>query len=150
MKNIFEHNNAQEVIRRIEKLAPTSTGLWGRMNVSQMLAHCNVTYELVYENKHPKPNFFMGLILKVFVKQKVVNAKPFARNLRTAPIFLIKESKNFDVEKKRLTNYILKTAQLGASHFDGKKSHAFGKLNKDEWNNMFYKHLDHHLCQFGV
>ena len=150
MKNIFESNNAQEVIRRIEKLEPTSNGLWGSMHVSQMLAHCNVTYELVYENKHPKPNFFMGLILKVFVKKKVVNAKPFARNLPTAPIFLMKESKDFDVEKKRLTNYILKTAQLGEAHFDGKESYAFGKLNKNEWNNMFYKHIDHHLCQFGV
>ncbi len=150
MKNIFKIHHAQEIIDRIEKLKPDSKGLWGKMTVAQMLAHCNVTYELVYENKHPKPNFFMGLILKFLVKQKVVNAKPFARNLRTAPIFLMQETKNFDLEKKRLIDYILKTAQLGEAHFDGKISHSFGKLNKNEWNNMFYKHLDHHLCQFGV
>jgi hypothetical protein len=49
-----------------------------------------------------------------------------------------------------LINYIKRTADLGESHFDGKESRSFGKLNITEWNNMFYKHLDHHLSQFGV
>ena len=34
--------------------------------------------------------------------------------------------------------------------FEGKESNSFGPLTKGEWNNMFYKHLDHHLSQFGV
>ncbi len=43
-----------------------------------------------------------------------------------------------------------KTQQLGENHFDGKESHSFGALNSKEWNNMFVKHLEHHLKQFGV
>lgn len=43
------------------------------MNVAQMLAHCNVTYEMVYENIHPKTNFFMSFILKTFIKKIVTN-----------------------------------------------------------------------------
>jgi hypothetical protein len=49
-----------------------------------------------------------------------------------------------------LTDFITKTQQLGENHFDGKNSHSFGVMNKTEWNNMFYKHLNHHLNQFGV
>jgi ribonuclease HIII len=26
---------------------------WGKMNAGQMLAHCNITYEMAYENIHP-------------------------------------------------------------------------------------------------
>ena len=52
MKNIFEKDTTEEVISRIEKLSPESQRLWGRMSVSQMLAHCNVTYEMVYDNKN--------------------------------------------------------------------------------------------------
>ena len=89
-------------------------------------------------------------MLRAFVKKLVVNDKPYKRNSRTAPEFIITDSKYFETEKNRLETYINKTVQLGESAFDGKVSHSFGALNKEEWNNMFYKHLDHHLSQFAV
>ena len=150
MKNIFDQQVAREVIDRINKLTPASKPLWGKMTVDQMLAHCNVTYELVYDNKHVKPGPFKKFLLKSFVKNIVVNEKPYRKNSPTAPEFKMVDQKNFEGEKGRLIDYIDKTAQLGASYFDNRESHSFGKLNKTEWNNMFYKHLDHHLSQFGV
>ena len=150
MKNIFQADVTSEVIERINQLQPNTPQLWGKMNVSKMLAHCNVSYELVYDNTHPKPNALMKLIMKAFVKNIVVSEKPYKRNSQTAPSFLITDEKEFEKEKTRLINYLNKTQQLGESYFDGKESHSFGKLTKTEWNNMFYKHLDHHLSQFGV
>lgn len=150
LPNIFTKAVAEGVVQRIEKLNPSSPAQWGKMSVSQMLAHCCVTYETVYESKHPKPNFLMKLIFKWFVKNTVVSEIPYPKNSQTAPYFIIKDEKNFEVEKKRLVAYIRHTQELGESAFDGKESMSFGKLNKTEWNNLFYKHLDHHLTQFGV
>ena len=150
MKNVFNQNDTAEIINRINKLTPDTKGLWGKMAVAQMLAHCNVSYELVYEDKHPKPNAFMKFILKTFVKKKVVNEEPYKHNNPTAPAFIIKDDKDFNAEKNRLINYINKSRELGEAYFDNKESHSFGKLTKTEWNNMFSKHLDHHLKQFGV
>jgi hypothetical protein len=150
LPNIFTKSVAEGVIQRINNLTPTTQGLWGKMAVAQMLAHCCVTYEMLFETKHPKPNGFVRFMLKMFVKDAVVNEKPYKKNSRTAPAFLITDAKNFDDEKKRLINYIQKTQALGENHFDNKESHSFGNLTKTEWNNMFYKHLDHHLMQFGV
>ncbi len=150
MKNIFNLNDTKEVLSRIDKLNPSSQRLWGKMNVAQMLAHCNVSYELVYDNKHPKPNAVMKFILKLLVKNTVVGQKPYPKNGPTAPAFIIKDDKDFDTEKNRLINYINRTLNHGEAYFDGKESHSFGALTKDEWNIMFYKHLDHHLSQFGV
>ena len=62
----------------------------------------------------------------------------------------MKDEKNFETEKKRLLDYIRRTQELGEGYFDGKESMSFGKLSKTEWNNLFYKHLDHHLKQFGA
>ena len=56
MKNIFDPTVTDEIITRINQLKPDSQPLWGKMSVAQMLAHCNVTYETVYEDKHKKPN----------------------------------------------------------------------------------------------
>jgi len=150
LPNIFSQSVADEIIERIQQLKPTTPAQWGKMNVSQMLAHCNVTYEMAYENKHPKPNFLMRLILKTFVKNLVVNEIPYKKNAQTAPAFLITDEKEFDKEKNRLIQYIQKTVDLGAESFEQKESHSFGPLSITEWNNMFYKHLDHHLRQFGV
>ncbi|TBN03943.1 DUF1569 domain-containing protein [Hyunsoonleella flava] len=150
MKNIFDATVTKEVIERINKLKPSAQPNWGKMSVDQMLAHCNVTYEMAFEDKHKKPNGFTKWMLKLFVKNTVVNDTPYKRNGRTAPQFLITDTKNFEEEKKRLIAYLEKTQNLGESYFDGRESHSFGKLTKQEWNNMFYKHLDHHLSQFGV
>lgn len=150
LPNIFSKEISEQVIDRINCLNVTSQGNWGRMNVAQMLAHCNVTYEMMYENNHPKPNAFLKFILKMLVKNKVVTETPYPKNGKTAPAFIITDSKDFEKEKIRLINYITKTQELGESHFDNKESHSFGTLSKSEWNNMFYKHLNHHLNQFGV
>jgi len=150
MKNIFDKTVTDNVIERINQLNSNSKQKWGKMNVGQMLAHCCVTYEFVYDNKHPKPKGFKKWMLKTFVKKIVTNNTPYKKNGRTAPEFLMTNEKEFNTEKDRLTSYILKTQELGSNHFDQKESHSFGKLNIIEWNNMFYKHLDHHLSQFGV
>ena len=150
MKNSFNVHDTAEFISRIDKLTPTTKPIWDKMDVAKMMAHCNVTYELEYENIHPKPNGFVKLMLILFVKNSVVGQKPYKKNVQTGSQFLIKDSRDFETEKKRLVDYIRETQILGAYIFDGKVSHSFGPLSDNEWNNMFYKHLDHHLKQFGV
>lgn len=150
MKSAFNENDTAEFIDRIHHLSETSKPQWGKMDVAKMVAHCNVTYEKMYDANHPKSNALKKMLLKMFVKNTVVNEVPYKKNGPTAPEFIIKDNRNFDTEKKRLIDYITKTQQLGGPYFDGKESHSFGTLNQQEWNNMLVKHLDHHLTQFGV
>lgn len=151
MKNIFDASVANEIINRINQLSIELQPRWGKMSVDQMLAHCNVTYEYVFEEgKYKKPSGFKRFLLKAFVKKIVVSEKPYKKNSPTAPDFKISNKKNFEVEKERLVGFINKCVEKGEKYFDGKESHSFGKLTLNEWNNMFYKHLDHHLSQFGV
>jgi len=147
---IFEKEVTQGVLERLNKLSETSQPQWGKMNSGQMLAHCNVTYEMAFEDKHPKAKGFKRWVLTKFVKPTVVNDAPYKKNSRTAPAFLVSDQQVFETQKERLVNYLNKTVELGESHFDGKESNSFGKLNSNEWNNMFYKHLEHHFTQFGV
>jgi len=147
---VFSEETSLTIIARINQLSPSSAALWGKMDVAQMLAHCNVTYEMVYEDKHKKPNPLVRFILKLLVKPLVTGEKSYKKNTHTAPAFLIADKKQFEAEKTRLIAYIQRTQQLGAEHFEGLASHSFGNLTSNEWNNLFYKHLDHHFTQFGV
>ena len=54
MKNVFDKNDTHEFVNRIQNLTPETKSLWGKMSVSQMLAHCCVTYEMVFEDFHSK------------------------------------------------------------------------------------------------
>ena len=151
VKNIFSQEVAEEIITRINSLQPHNTPLWGTMSADQMLAHCNVTYDFVFHTeKFKRPNPLMRFILKTFVKNIVVNEKPYSKNSRTAPEFVMVGQKNFEQEKIKLIENIKKSQQHGYEYFDGKENFSFGIMSGKEWNNLFYKHLDHHLSQFGL
>ena len=151
MQNVFNPPDAQTFIDRINLLTPFAVPNWGKMSVDQMLALCNVTYEMVYEpQKHKPPGAIAKFILKRFVKPKVVGEKSYPKDSPTAPQFVVNGMQDYELEKKRLIGFIQKTQQLGAEAFNGKESFSFGKLTSQEWNNMFAKHLNHHLEQFGV
>lgn len=83
--DIFSPEIAGQVIGRINELTPQSRAQWGKMSVSQMMAHSNVAYELVYDNKHSRPNAFMGFMLRMFIKNMVVGNKPYKRMLPRLP-----------------------------------------------------------------
>jgi hypothetical protein len=150
LPNIFTTEVTNQLLQRIDKLTESTQPEWGKMDVAKMLAHCNVTYELIYTDKHPKPGAFKKALLKLFLKGTITNEKPYKKSSPTAPEFLITSDKNFSDEKKRLKDYLHQTQQDGAAKFDGRESHSIGVLSAAEWSNMLYKHLDHHLMQFGV
>lgn len=151
MKDIFSLEVANEMIGRINQLEPNQSPKWGKMSADQMFAHCNVPYEYVFQpEKFKKPGAIKKLLMKVFLKNFVVGPKPYKKNSHTAPDFLIKDSRDFEKEKNLLTDNIIKVQSLGRNYFEGKENFSFGKMTAEEWNILFYKHLDHHLTQFGV
>jgi hypothetical protein len=150
LPSIFDKNVHDSFIQRIEKLTHESKANWGKMNVSQMLAHLNVSYDLAYERIVPKYNFIMKILLKTVVKKMVTNDVTYKPNGRTAPVFVIADERDFNKEKSRLIENMNQAFSDGMTFFDGRVSSSFGKMTVQEWSNQFYKHLDHHLRQFGV
>ena len=150
MQNLFTSNGTKTTIDRINQLTPETQAQWGKMNVAQMLAHLNVGYDMSLTDQYTKPGSFKKFMLKMFVKNAVVGPKPYPKNGRTAPEFVIADERDFAGEKKKLVDYINQVQKLGAAHFEGKESHSFGPLTENEWNTLFSKHIDHHLTQFGV
>ena len=148
--SVFSQETTNATIERINSLTSKSEPKWGTMNVAQMLAHTNVSYDLAFLRKSNKPNPIMKFLLKLLVKPMVVNEKEYPKNSRTAPIFIIANERNFEKEKELLIDNIKLTQAKGPNYFDGRESPSLGALTSEEWNNLFYKHLDHHLKQFGV
>lgn len=154
MNDIFDRAVADETLARIERLSARSKPLWGTMSVGQMLAHCCVPFEAVYDpayaEAHPRPNALIRWVLRLVAKPIVVGKRPYKRNMRTAPEFIIEGTRDFEAEQARLAGYVRRLQGDGEAAFEGRESHSFGPLTAREWSTLFYKHTDHHLQQFGV
>lgn len=148
--NTFDPKTTEEVFKRLEKLNYMSKPQWGKMNVSQMMAHLNVAYDLAYGKTKSNHSFFGKLMMKLFVKRIVMSEKPYSKNSPTGADFIIADERDFEKEKSIFIDYVKQTESNGAKYFEGKESPAFGKLTAKEWGTQFYKHIDHHFTQFGV
>lgn len=148
--NTFDPKTTETVFVRLEKLNYMSKPQWGKMNSAQMLAHLNVAYDYAYGRKNSNLNFFAKFMVKLFVKNIVAGEKPYTKNSRTAPEFIISNERDFEKEKSIFIDNVKETEAKGVAYFEGKENCSFGVLTSKEWSNLFYKHIDHHFIQFGV
>lgn len=150
IQNIYSQEVADQFIARINKLSAETPQQWGKMDASQMMAHCNVSYDMAFDENYKKSSPFLRFILKNLAKKGLVNDSPLKKNSSTATEMVIKTSKNFATEKGALISNVKNLVEKGENYFHLKDHPGFGVMTKDEWNNFYYKHLDHHLNQFGV
>ena len=147
IKNLFDPSVKQEIIDRINKLTAQSTATWGKMNVAQMLAHVQVPMGVALGTHTVKGNWLMKLILPLF-KKNLYDEKPWKPGLPTDKTFVMTGlDKNFENEKNQLLDKINRFTE---SNMINEKHPVFGKLTKQQWSMATWKHLDHHLKQFGV
>lgn len=149
VKNLFDAATFREVLDRIDQLSPESQRRWGKMNVSQMLAHCKQAFKVPLSNQ-PMPRMFIGRLLGWAIKHKLYNDSPWQQGLPTAPDFRIKDERDFATEKKELLELVHQFHDRGPGSA-GKYPHPmFGAFTPEQWGKSMWKHLDHHLRQFGV
>ncbi len=147
MQSLLNSKSHQEIQVRIAKLSPDSKPKWGKMSAGQMLKHCQRPLEIaVYQKDFDlKPN----ILVKLFFKKAMYNDKPFMKNMPTPKGFAVSDDVDFNTEKESLLKLINAFYQL-KDQGEWKSHPVFGKLSSQEWGQMQYKHLDHHLKQFGV
>lgn len=149
MKSLFSSEAHNEVLSRLDQLNTQNTAKWGKMNVSQMLAHCSFPLQVaLQELSLEKPNAFKRLLFSMF-KKSLYDDKPWKQGLPTTKEFIVNSDKDFIAEKNKLVGYI--------NQFHAEKAKTewpphpmFGSFTSEQWGKMQYKHLDHHLKQFGV
>ena len=147
VKNLFDATVKQDIINRINKLTPDSKALWGKMNVGQMLAHCQMPIG-VAEGTHKLKRTFIGKLLGPLVKSILYNDKPFKRELPTDKSFIMTGiEKEFEKEKSTLLEMINNFTE---QNMVDTPHPFFGKLTNEQWGKGTWKHLDHHLTQFGA
>ena len=150
MKNLYDAAQVQEVKQRIASLRPDSARLWGSMNAPQAIAHCSGGLEMALGDRNP-PRVFAGRLVGWIIKPLALkDDAPMRRNSPTMPELIVRDDRNLDAERTRLVTLIDRFAAAGPAGCTTHPHSFFGPLTPNEWAILMYKHLDHHLRQFGA
>jgi len=150
MKNLFEAAKVAEVKERMAQLRPDSERQWGTMNAAQAVAHCSAGLEMAMGEIRP-PRMLMGRIIGRMVKPMALgNDEPMRRNSPTVKDLVMQDERDLRTERERLCGLIERFAAAGPGACTTHPHSFFGRLTPEEWATLMYKHLDHHLRQFGV
>ena len=149
MKSLFNQSDVAELLQRVDKLSPDSRRQWGKMEVAQMLAHCNRALETAM-GKHKIDRVFIGRILAPLLRSMVLGPKPFGKNSPTDKSYIFKDQRVFENEKDKMKSFIKNFYEGGPTQCTTHPHPFFGKFKPEEWAIFEWKHLDHHLRQFGV
>ena len=149
MSNLYDPKSLEECIARLETIGPDSLPLWGKMSVAQMMAHCSEVLD-VYNGVKPLKTNIITRLFSVTIKQVVVGPEPYKKNSPTATQFKVTNHKDFKKEKERLLKALDLFHSMDKEIAQSLKHPLFGKMTLEEKGWAMYKHLDHHLEQFGV
>lgn len=146
MKTIWQKENRENLENRIDRLRPDTPAKWGKFSAPQMVAHLTEAVRMGLGELSVVPR---NTPFKRFpLKQLIIYVAPFPKGAPTAPELLAGNPQEFNGDVTRLKEVMGRFA--GGSHKNLPEHPAFGKLSRRAWGVLAYKHIDHHLKQFGV
>ena len=150
MQNLFDSVVVADVKVRIGRLRSDSARQWGKMTPGQAMAHCAAGMELALGDQRPS-RMFIGRLLGPLVKKRVLaNEDPMKRNSPTDKRLIVADDRDLGAESRRLIALIDRFQTGGRTACTTHPHTFFGPLAPEEWAVLMYKHVDHHLRQFGA
>ena len=148
-KDLLDNSAAENIIARVMQLQPLQKAIWGEMNATEMLLHCNLCNTQILSGDIPyQPTSFKQLLLRILALYIAPN---FKKNVASAPQNHTKgiiRQIEFESQRNRfiaiMHEFARRTTPINLTH------PAFGNLNTKQWGIAAWKHMDHHLRQFGV
>lgn len=136
MKSLFDTETQTEILNRLERLNENSKAKWGKMNVNQMLVHCQKPIELsLGEATIKKPNIIKRMLFRM-ISPALYNDKPWKEGLPTAQEYVVTNNYEFETEKEELKSKINKMSS-SKTYFEPSKKHPyFGKFTADQWGKI--------------
>ena len=148
-KNLLFKEAAKSIIERVNNLQPTSKAQWGTMNATEMLLHANLCNEEIFQDIVPtKKTTVKQYLLRIVALYIAPNFKKGIKGDAKKETIGKIDASQFEKQKRKfieLIKYFPEHAEaITLPHI------AFGNISTREWGIAAYKHMDHHLRQFGV
>ena len=150
MGSILNENDRSAIVNRVQSLSASSTGRWGSMDVTRMLRHLRLSAQMATGDLEV-PSKDKRALQMFPLKHLLLYVLPFPKGAPTAPKLKpdVAEALSLEEERKALLE-LLERIAAGPRDGAGPAHPLFGPLTRREWGVATYKHMDHHLRQFGA
>jgi hypothetical protein len=147
-KTIFDATSRQQLLDRIARLRPDSARRWGRMTPNEMMCHLEDSMRVATgESPARQRNSFLA---NPVMRSLIIYYIPWPKGrAKTVPEMLATRPSEFEADRQRLSEWLRKTGERGA-HAVWQPHPAFGNISGRDYGVLIYRHVDHHLRQFGV
>ena len=152
MKTIFDAATHQALHERVGRLTPDSPRRWGRMTAHQAVCHLNDSFLLVLGGRTTdfRANSLFNRTVGRFLA--LSTPVPWPKGVRTSPEADQERGGTppgvFADDVARLRELMDRFRDTGGKNLD--PHIALGSLTSGEWGRWAYRHVNHHLSQFGV
>ena len=136
------------LIARVERLSTASQRQWGRMEVTQMVAHAADQLRMALGDVRVRGA--RGPLRFAPMRYLLVHALPWPKGKAKAPdeAFTTVPTE-LEADRAKLVELIERFA--ATPDVDLTMIHPlFGRMTARDWDVLSFRHLDHHLRQFGV
>lgn len=148
LDSLFQPAGLAAILARLDRLTPTSPRRWGKMEIAQMLAHCQQPLRVAL-GELPLKRSLIGFLFGRLAKKKLLAPAPWKPGMPTAPEFVVRDPRDFAKEKAALRALVQCFGEGGPAKLTQRPHPFFGPLTVEEWQALQWRHLDHHLRQFG-
>lgn len=146
-KSLADARVRSEILDRLERLKPSATPAWGKMNAPQMLAHL-VDWMLMANGELKTAPIYRSFRYPP-LKQLVIYWIPFPKGVPTAPELIRRAPPDWGREYAAIRTHLAAYDKLGRD-IPWALHPLFGRLTSREWGVLGYRHTDHHFRQFGI
>ena len=153
MKSLANPADRAELSARLARVRADTPRQWGRMTAPQMVCHLSdVFLALMAERPVTSPTLVVPWLrrrlLKLFALQLPL---PWPHGVKTRPEVDAEQGGtppgDFSADVAALERACDRFIQKGPARLE---HYLFGPLTRAEWARWGYRHMDHHLRQFGV
>jgi hypothetical protein len=147
MKTLWNDSDRREIQSRIERLSPDAPAKWGKMDAPRAVAHLTDAMRMALGDLACKrKNVPIGYPP---LKQLIVYWLPWPEGAPTAPELISRVPASWTGEITELTALIKRFGKQDRNR-TWPEHPAFGRLSSRAWGRLTYRHVDHHLRQFGA
>lgn len=148
MNTLWDPAAAREIRGRVAQLTPDLPRRWGRMSVQQMVCHLSESLRMAIGELRVAPKRLP--IRYTPLKQLIVYVAPFPKNAPTAPELTIAATPRPWADDLSTLQQLIDRFTARPADAEWPEHPAFGRLSRRAWGVLGYRHIDHHLRQFGV
>jgi hypothetical protein len=147
MKSVFNPAVHRELQDRVQRLSSQQSPQWGKMSAAQMVAHLIDSLKMASGELEVAPKKVP--IRFSPLKELVLYLLPIPKGMPTAPELIARKPGEWTAEVASLREQLNGLVERGAEAL-APTHPAFGSLSAKQWGVLVYRHMDHHLRQFGV